>query len=204
MALSTLKAWNPRIHWEPTRDIKSSIKYCSDPEKRAPQGRVWSAGFNLPDTDDDGILKEDALYQWQRELVAELREAPDRRTITWFFDEIGGSGKTEISKFIMSTFPCSHFFSGGNFKDMSHAIVKSSWKPKVVLVNLPRTADGKVSYGALEAIKDGLIQSGKYEGGFKIYAPPHVIVMANFLPDLQALSIDRWDIRHLRYNERTV
>lgn len=204
VALSTLKAWNPRIHWEATRDIKSSIKYCSDPEKRAPQGRLWSDGFNLPDPDDDGIIKYDNLYTWQKDLVQELKEEADRRRITWYYDEIGGSGKTEISKYIMSTCPCSHFFSGGNFKDMSHMIVKCSWKPKNVIINLPRTADGKVSYGALEAIKDGLIQSGKYEGGYKIYKPPHVIVMANFLPQLDALSLDRWDIRHLRYNVRTV
>jgi len=200
VALATLKAWNPRLHWEASRSIYNSVKYCSDPEKRAPQGRIWSSGFDLPSQDDDDILQEANFHEWQRDLHAELKERPHPRKILWYYDAIGGSGKTALSKFLVSRFPSTHFFSGGKFADIAHTVVKSSFAPRLVVINLPRTSEGKISYGALEAIKDGLIQTGKYEGGHRVFPPPHVVVMANFRPDEAALSLDRWDIRTLHQN----
>lgn len=44
---------------------------------------------------------------------------------------------------------------------------------KFFIMNLPRSAEGKVSYNAIEQVKDGLTSSSKYEGGFKIFNPPH-------------------------------
>ena len=46
----------------------------------------------------------------------------------------------------------------------------------------------------MEEIKDGLIYSGKYEGGFANIEHPHVIVVSNFAPELSKLSEDRWNI----------
>lgn len=198
VAVTTLKNWNPRIHWEPTRDIKSSIRYCSNPEKRKPGGRVWCHGFTLAPEPPVHVLDPEDLLEWQKELYQELRNDPDERRITWYCDEQGGSGKTAFSKCALTTIPQCLFFNGGNFRDISHVVCKSKFDPKVVIINLPRSSEGKISYAAIEAIKDGIIQSGKYEGGFKIYAPPHVVVMANFMPELAQLSMDRWDIRHLR------
>jgi len=200
VALATLKAWNPRLHWEASRSIYNSVKYCSDPDKRAPQGRIWSSGFDLPSQDDEDIIKPTAFYQWQRELVEEIATKPHPRRITWYYDAIGGSGKTAVCKFLVTKSPCTLFFSGGRFTDISYQIIRCGFAPKLVLINLPRTSEGKLSYGALEAIKDGLISSGKYEGGFRTFPPPHVVIMANFRPDEGALSLDRWDLRTLHMN----
>ncbi len=35
-------------HWEKYKDPKESIKYCSDPAKRAPNGKVFSKGIRIP------------------------------------------------------------------------------------------------------------------------------------------------------------
>lgn len=196
MALSTLKGWNLRVHWEATRDIKSSIAYCSDPTKRKDAGRIWSSGFTLP-TNRIHILDEEDLFQWQKDLLVELREPADERTVVWYCDRLGGSGKTSISKFLMVNLPNAMYFSGGKFADMAHQVVKSKFDPSTIIVNLPRTSEGKVSYAAIEAMKDGILQSGKYEGGWRLYPCPHVVVMANWMPDLGALSHDRWTVREL-------
>lgn len=199
VALSTLKGWNLRIHWEPTRDIKASIAYCSDPAKRKDGGRVWCSGFTLP-TAAIHILDPVDLFQWQRDLVAELQGAADERTIVWYCDREGGSGKTSIAKYIMVNIPSAMFFSGGKFADMAHQVVRSRFDPAVIVVNLPRTSEGKVSYAGIEAMKDGLLQTGKYEGGWRIYPCPHVVVLANWMPDFAALSADRWLVRELANN----
>lgn len=67
-------------------------------------------------------------------------------------------------------------------------------------MNLSRQAEGAFSYASVETIKDGLVFSGKYEGGTRLYARPHVIIFANWLPDMTKLSLDRWDIRTLANN----
>jgi len=202
VAMSTLKQWNLRLHLEPARCIKSSLAYCSDATKRAPGGRIWQSGFEIPDERATYLLEEGDMFAWQTELLAELRGPPDERRITWYCDDFGGSGKTAFCKFALATFPSALFFSGGNFRDISHSVCKSTRTPTVVIVNLPRSSEGKVSYGAIEAIKDGIIQSGKYEGGFRLFAPPHVVIMSNFMPQLDQLSMDRWDIRILANNRR--
>lgn len=196
VALSTLKTWNLRVHWEPTRDIKASVGYCSDPAKRNAGGRIWSRGFTIS-SGGVHILDEVDLFGWQRELITELRAPADERTIVWYCDRDGGAGKTSLAKFIMVHLPRAMFFSGGKFTDMAHQVVRSKFDPATILVNLPRTSEGKVSYAAIEAMKDGLLQSGKYEGGWRIYPCPHVVIFANWMPDIAALSADRWTIREL-------
>ena len=66
-----------------------------------------------------------------------------------------------------------------------------------LIFDLPRD-DKTISYSLLEELKDGFIFSGKYEGGIREIAIPHIIVMANYLPDTTKLSLDRWKIQELK------
>jgi len=200
IAMSTLKAWNPRLHLEPARSIACSVAYCTDKAKRKPNGRVWTLGFSIPSAPQVDPISIADMYTWQRELAAEMETPPDERTIIWYFDQVGGSGKTEMAKYLLVTYPSSIFLSGGAFKDISYQIIKAKQDPNLIIINLPRTSEGKVSYASLEAAKDGLIQSGKYEGGYRLYPQPHVVVFANFEPDYGSLSADRWEVRHLANN----
>lgn len=196
-SLSSLRQWNPRIHWERTRSISQSIAYCSDPAKRT--GRIWTTGYTVHDRDLRLVL-EPGLYEWQQALLTELRGQPDMRTITWYSDFEGGCGKTAFARFLVYHVQHTVFVSSGTAKDIAYQIVKLPWDPKIVIFNLPRSAEGAMSYAALESVKDGLIFSAKYEGGVKLFAPPHVIIFANFMPDLAKLSMDRWVIRQLWNN----
>lgn len=199
VALSTLKAWNPRLHLEQTRSVVNSVAYCSDKTKRPPNGRVWSRGFDLPSGGPEPPLEDNELYLWQRSLMQELEGDPDDRTVVWYHDPDGGCGKTALAKCILVKFQSEVLYlSGGASKDILHQVVKAKKDPRIVIFNFPRTSEGKVSYAALETIKDGLVQSGKYEGGFRYFPIPHVIVFANWEPDRTALSADRWIIRHLQ------
>jgi hypothetical protein len=55
----------------------------------------------------------------------------------------------------------------------------------------------KVSYSSIECIKNGMITNTKYETGFKVFNPPHVVVFSNFPPDEEKLSADRWNIKEI-------
>ena len=67
----------------------------------------------------------------------------------------------------------------------------------ILIINVPRCNENHVSYAAMEEIKDGLIYSGKYEGGFANIEHPHVIVISNFAPEAHKLSEDRWNIKKI-------
>lgn len=92
------------------------------------------------------------------------------------------------------------FLTSAAGKDLVHQVVKTKRPPKIVILNLSRQSEGAFSYASVESIKDGLVFSGKYEGGSKLFPRPHVIVFANWNPDLSKLSLDRWDIRTLLSN----
>lgn len=147
------------------------------------------------------VLARADLFTWQRELAAQLEEPAEDRLIYWYQDRLGGSGKTAMARFIMAEYGSrAVYLSGGSAKDILYQIIKHKVDPSIIVFNLARTQEGKVSYQAIETVKDGMVQSGKYEGGFRMYAPPHVIVFANWPPDFNALSQDRWMLRELDNN----
>lgn len=133
------------------------------------------------------------LQDWQKELQKELDKEPDWRTITWFVDREGGMGKTSFTRWYMSNYEATVLT--GKVQDMLYAYKGE----RVVFVDLPRTSEGFMNYSALEKIKDGVYLSPKYESSVvhRDY-PVHVIVFANYSPDTEALSADRWDIRSLK------
>ena len=67
------------------------------------------------------------------------------------------------------------------------------------LFDFTRTSDHIYeTYGLIEDIKNGCVESGKYCGTEKILRSNIVVVFANFLPNMSTLSLDRWNFFHTR------
>lgn len=185
------------MHVERSRDVTKSVQYCTKIETRS--GRVWTSGFVAP-RDDLGIVGESELYDWQRLLLCELGSLPHARKVIWYADPEGGCGKTEFCRYVLNAVDSVLFLTSAAGKDLVHQVVKTKRPPKIVILNLSRQSEGAFSYASVESIKDGLVFSGKYEGGSKLFPKPHIVVFANWMPDLSKLSLDRWDIRQLIAN----
>lgn len=90
--------------------------------------------------------------------------------------------------------------TGGKAEDMKHAVAR--WReicghyPVMIIVDIARAdKPTKDSYKALEALKNGIFFSGKYESGMvNSYGSPHVFVFANFEPEWEYFSQDRWKV----------
>lgn len=197
VTFSTVKQWNLRLHIERTRDVTRSVKYSTDPEKRS--GRVFAKGFTVQ-ASNLRLVEEDNLYVWQRDLLGELAGVPDKRAILWYFDYQGGCGKTELCRYLVAKLDAVLYLTSASGKDLVHQVVKAKNDPRIVVMNLPRSAEGKFSYASIESIKDGLVFSGKYEGGYRLYPHPHLVIFSNWRPDETQLSLDRWRIRELLQN----
>lgn len=135
-------------------------------------------------------------YDWQLLLRDKLSSEPDRTTIQWLWEPTGGCGKTEFMRWAVVTKKLGPAIClGGKSTDMKHGVAKmveGRTFPRVIFINVVR--GNSVSYPGLEAIKDGIFFSSKYDSGMVCYDPPHVVVFSNAPPDESRLSAHKWDI----------
>lgn len=172
-------------HIEQTKMYMKSMNYTKKKDETY---------FEGPFDENSVFLKlPEKLYPWQQEVVGLCMTESNDRTLYWYWDEGGCTGKTTLCKVLVSLFGA-EFVASGRMADMTYAI---SEQPKIICVNITRSNEEHVNYGAIEAIKDGLVFSSKYESKAKLYNSPHVVVFANFPPVERHMSKDRWIVKRL-------
>ena len=133
---------------------------------------------------------------WQTEVVRLAQAEPDDRTVHWFWEGKGGTGKTSLCKFLVVTFGA--IILGGKAADIKMGILnytqQNGHTPDLIVVNFTRSQEDYISYEGLESIKDMCFFSGKYEGGMVCGPSPQLICFANFTPDASKMSADRWNV----------
>lgn len=187
--LSELKPINPKIHWAPTKCVKSSILYCQ--KKETAVGRVWSHGIEVQEE-----LDLDEPYGWAMEVLNAIDNKPDKRTINWYWEPDGNVGKTSLCKYLVAKRGA--LMLTGKSNDMYYMLSKYPNRRRVILIDVPRSGQDYINYGAIEQIKNGLCFSGKYDSDQLIFNCPHVFVFANEPPKVCEMSVDRWNIVRIK------
>lgn len=185
--LSENKQLNKRIHWEikgKHSTIEQNIRYCSKEDKNPILYR-----FIIPP--ELHILKYEELYIWQKKLLEKLLEVPDNRTINWYWEPNGKIGKTQFARYV--SFYHGALYLNGKKADILFNCANEIYAP-IYILGLSRNCEGHVSYDSLECLKDGIYMSGKYESKTILRPYSHIVVFANFPPDIEKLSKDRWNI----------
>lgn len=191
--LTELKKIDDRIHWEPTKNVKAADAYACKEETRT--GEIYThekkIAFKRTKSKFDDIKP-------RKEIMDIVLEEPDNRTINWIWSKEGKLGKTSTCAYLEHNYE-NVCIANGKGTDIKNTIIShlENNKLDILIINVPRSNENYVSYAAIEEIKDGLIYSGKYEGGFANIEHPHVIVISNFEPRLETLSEDRWNIVEL-------
>lgn len=131
---------------------------------------------------------------WQKRIIKILKKDPDSRSIYWVHDSVGNSGKSFLCKYLFLKYNCiiadgkkDNVFNQLNIWMSNH----KDESPHMILLDCPRHSFDYINYGMLEMLKNGLVYSGKYEGGVCCFEHPHVVVFANSMPDLKKWSVDR-------------
>jgi len=181
-----------QIHWEKCKSPKASIAYCSKSDTST--GQRWT-NLNLPKPLK--IITE--LYQWQKDIVEIIKKEPDNRSIYWYWESVGGIGKTQFCKYLVVHHNA--IILGGKGADCKYAIIKYEEKhgvyPELIIYDVSRSTNDYISYDSLESIKNGLFFSNKYESAQVIMNSPHLICFANEEPDTSKMSADRWKIYNI-------
>lgn len=193
MRPSEVKALPKQIHWERCKgsaiqnttyvtkdltDIRGTIKY-DKPLKLITPG---SPGF-----------------EWESEVLEIIKKEPDDRSIYWYYENKGCRGKSSFARYLCAKEDA--LIVAGKPADVKFTIMK--WKeskgyyPTLIIYDIPRTQEGFVSYQLLEEVKNGCFLSTKYECGMVLMNHPHVLCFANFYPDTEKMSEDRWKITEI-------
>jgi hypothetical protein len=193
LRFSCLKKINDRMHLEKCIDRIKGRDYCRKDDTR--NGRRWE--INIPKLPRPlFLIDEEKMEEWQTNIKNIINNYADHRTIWWYWDEKGNTGKTSMARWLVSK-KYAIYLDGGKGNDIKHltaTALQANPDSDIVIFDFPRTLEGKVSYSAIECIKNGIFSSGKYEGANININPPHVIIFANWKPDTKQLSKDRWNI----------
>lgn len=187
--LEVLKKINNKIHWEKCRgNREQNIAYCS------------KGGITFGNLVKKKLKIIEELKDWQREVVEITNQEPDDRKILWYVDIEGNKGKTALCKYLVVNKGA--LYLTGKCADIKYGITQYITEKNIVdcppiLMDFTRDVEEYVSYQAIEAIKNGIFYNTKYESKMITYNSPHVIIFANFFPDITKLSSDRWVIREL-------
>lgn len=197
MRLTEIKKLIPRAHFEKARSWKHSVEYCQKEEGRL-EG-PWVDGFRAPIKDPLAAVE---LRPFQQEIMEIISEDPDNRTIHWFWENKGNVGKTSLAKHLAISKKNEFLYLSGKASDMKCGITKFLENEdndlKIVMLDFTRSAEEYISWEGIEAIKNGIFFSGKYESGMLVFNSPHVICLANYRPDKSKLSKDRWNIHKIK------
>lgn len=183
----------PKIHFEKAKGTKSqNHKYCS-------KDNNFTKKLTFQEKLHQSILKEEyeniTWKPWQNQVIEYCNSKPDSRKIFWVYDKLGNRGKSFLAKYIWLKFDC--ILADGkkdNIFNQTKLFLENEKEPRIILLDVPRYNIEYINYGVLEQLKNGLIYSGKYEGGVCAFRYPHVIVFANIEPEYHKMSEDRWNI----------
>lgn len=147
-------------------------------------------------------MQKATLRFWQAQLLTAIEKNRYRkdgsvndRAILWVYDKLGGQGKTWFARFIAQIRPVTtKWLHNGPTKDMIKSVADNVRAVRTVMLDLSRCNFEKINWDAIERIKNGMIMSTKYHVENHIIESPSVTCFANFEPDLDKMSADRWMI----------
>jgi len=185
-----------RIHWEKARSPKHAREYCCKEDSA-------TGKYILDSIEPIKLINPDR--EWEIDILNIISNDPDDRSIYWFWEPNGNSGKSAFTKYLCVKHNA--LCVSGKSSDCKYAIVKYHEEkkkyPKIIVFDIPRTNLDYINYEAIESIKNGCFFSGKYDSSQVIMNSPHIIVFANSEPQTWKLSQDRWKIKNLiSYNDQ--
>lgn len=191
-AQKSIKNLWPKIHFEHTKGTEQeNRKYCS-------KDGLYETNIPIPLRDRLLALYKDTIWKpWQADIIQIVTVDPHPRTVHWFVDFNGNTGKSYLTKYLCLKYDA--IICNGKTSDVFNQVCQWMQKnpetsPRLVILDCPRSSMDYINYQAIEKLKDGCFYSGKYEGGMCLYESPHVVCFANCSPDRSKMSADRWNI----------
>nr|WAE42132.1 MAG: replication associated protein [Cressdnaviricota sp.] len=177
--------------WKKMRGtIEENIIYCTKENRKIYTNMKFRKKIIDP---LDGL----EYFPYQKEVINIITGLPDKRKLFWWWEPTGNRGKSTFSKHLVLKYDALVIF--GRSQDIKYILAKrlETEDVDIIVFDFPRGYKNYINYTTMEEIKNGLIVSGKYEGQSIVYNVPHIICFANFPPEIDELSYDKWDVRRI-------
>ncbi|KAK3108209.1 hypothetical protein FSP39_003242 [Pinctada imbricata] len=138
------------------------------------------------------------LRHWQRLVLNLLLTKQNDREVIWVTDKLGGEGKSTLAKYICTT-RNAMYSTNATTSDFAYAYREEP----IVIFDFVRDEKSKVNYGLMEQLKNGMLFSPKYMSTVKKFDSVRICCFANFYPDFNQMSQDRWIHLTLRHGKLT-
>ena len=151
-----VKEMMPKAHIEKAKgNVKQNYAYCSKDGDF-----VSNIDFRSPlDKMKEEILEaeyKDVKWRpWQQKVLDIVEAKPSKRKIHWFCESEGNVGKSYLCKYIALTRPV--IICEGKKTDIFNQVleaIKAGKAPTIILLDIPRTSNEYINYGAIEQIKN--------------------------------------------------
>ena len=146
---------------------------------------------------------EKGAYQWQRDLKTLMETGyalEDDRKVIVVLDRKGGAGKTKFGQRMVEINPTTTAYIKKSKGDNMAYLIKNIPDLQHVIVDYTRDDEKHGSPKFIESLKDGTIQSNKYEPTQVSFENIQVCVMTNNPLDWTTLSEDRWEIYEIDHS----
>lgn len=139
------------------------------------------------------LTESEPRFGFQTMVAGIIDGVASDRTVNFVVDEEGNSGKSWLCKYFLTKYPDRvQVFRIGKRDDLAYCV---DIDKDIFLFDIPRGQMTYLQYSVLESMKDRMIFSPKYESSFKVLRKvPHVVVFSNEMPDMNAMSRDRYRI----------
>lgn len=191
---------NKKIHWEKPLNLAKSYLYCVKEDSRDKGTLPYVMNYDYISLNEPLNIITD-LYPWQVDALRAVSNSASPRTIFWFWENTGNTGKSSFCKYL-----CYHhnavYIDEGKKSDIINVIynIKNINSKSIIVIDIPRDNGNNVSYKAIESIKNGVIMNTKYETGMRLFNSPHIMIFSNLPPNEEKLSSDRWYIKKIEEN----
>lgn len=198
---TSMKQINQATSWRSVRSFTGATNYCTRAATRQMLPIQWGCDFDV----EQGKIEITRTpktpytpYGWTKAFIDEvITPEPDDRTIHWFWEENGGVGKSQLTKYIIRNYHA--LCVSGKACDIKYVV--QAWLPKrldVVIWNIPRSAAERISFSTMEDLKDGTFCTSKYKGTMiDMMDTMHIIVFANMPPNYEMMSANRWNVKRI-------
>lgn len=197
VSFATIKAIDSTIHWERCRNLRRSLEYVTKADTRI--DGPWALGWDLPAR--IRTIELGQFRSWQSEMLSRIDTEQCDRSIYWIWEQRGNVGKTAFAKWL--AVHRGSIVLGGKSADIKFGVgtfIKRHGKLGCACFHFTRSVEQYVSYQSIEEVKDGIFFNSKYESSMVVFNPPFILCLANFPPDLEKLSQDRWKEGIIREN----
>lgn len=141
--------------------------------------------FQLTETPNQEILVPTQRPTWVEDVLALQSVTPNSRTIHWYHEPIGNTGKTRLADYIEEH---NDRWLVINNLDEAYSLI-SKKLPQGIILDLDRIYDDDpLIYRIITSIKDGRMS---HKGVTIRFRSPHLVVLANWSPIERVMSSDR-------------